>query len=1332
MNHDKKYGFETVLLLEKYLIYKEHQFGGFVDNVPRVKVSPYDPRNKEEILFGGNRGGDRMASLDNHHGYAAIYAKYLKPFLDNGLAINIAEVGILMGSGLALWCDLFPDSDVYGFDINLDYTKNNIPNLKNLGAFSTNEPLLYELDQFIDNTQYLQKIFGNKKINICIDDGFHSNETILKSFKSFLPFLAENFVYFIEDNAEVHKELMDEYPELDIEVDGEMTVIYRKAKENLEKKVSKPLSIMFISHSSDLNGAERSLFDLITKFVKRGVECAVILHSDGPLKKILNLNGVPVYVVPSSSSWWCQLAARNYSSYDDTYFFNIQENIRNDLLPLIQNIKPTLIYSQTIVKPVGAILAQMAGIPHIVAAREYGELDHGLNFRFGFQKSMKAIYEDSDLVFAVTNDVKNTVFGSNATKAIVVHSSIAIDETKLGNSHIAYKPIDKNNAIKLCMPAAILKSKGQLDAVLACKILVDKGYNIQLNLYSNEGESRYTQLIQTYINDHNLSDYIHLLPFSSNNLQLVYDADILLSCSVCEAFGRTMLEAALLKRPFVYANSGGGKEAFTDGVHALAYDSGNYEQLASKIEETIKEPLAVKKRVDTVYAYVKNNFNDNRYVDTQINAIENMLPSWKKRDKSACAELIAANIDYRYLADHYSKVTMAIQVFLSSDYNFCESNAFFHHAVGLEQNSCVTLKIPTNLANYHNIRIDLGDIPQMLSINHITVKDVNNQIVWEWLGNLSELYATNELQWINDKIIFCKGNDPYLIIPTIHSNNPLQTIEIALQILSLKEKAQIVTAKIDEANHCNAMILQAREEIKIKDDSICQLNDAIDYLNNQIIMIQSTRGYRALGLARKLINKLFPLGSVRRKLVKYLFYKPLKLAYKAVRFFVEQLRIFFEKYSIKKKAQTLNDEITIAFHHEAPFKYLELDFRKSQDTDKSLIFHSTGICTSQVKRKPFYSGCIYIITPIYNGYEYLEALFDDIYNNTDLPYKLIVVNDCSSDKRVSPFLANQQNIFDDKMILIDNTVNLGFIKSVNRGLALAKDHVVIVNTDVRLPKNWLSRLISPLIIDDTIASVTPFSNSATIFSLPLMVLDSKQQDLPENEVSLEDIDNILQSINVDAHKYFEFPTGVGFCMGMNKKTIDEIGFFDEIFAKGYCEENDWCMRAISKGYRNILVPNLFIYHKHGGSFASLEKKNLITSNHQILLNRHPSYDLKVRESLNSHYLKFHDYASILYYGAFKCKKILLVNCCEEDDSAFALLNSISAEKDKYMFFIFQFKPSNSSYKLTISYKRDVITFSMLDKKIMMEILSIVGFDAMEGKKLSSNDELSKIIPELLY
>ena len=247
-----------------------------------------------------------------------------------------------------------------------------------------------------------------------------------------------------------------------------------------------------------------------------------------------------------------------------------------------------------------------------------------------------------------------------------------------------------------------------------------------------------------------------------------------------------------------------------------------------------------------------------------------------------------------------------------------------------------------------------------------------------------------------------------------------------------------------------------------------------------------------------------------------------------------------------------------------------------------------------------------IIIPVYNGYEYLEALFDSIEKYTTSPYRLIVVNDSSPDERVKPLLLKRLEKYPTS-IFIDHVENKGFVKSVNEAYSHTSNHFLILNTDTEVPEFWMERLMYPIIHMEKVASTTPFTNSGQIASFPNFIAD--------NEIFEGMNVNVLDSVfrNIDPENFYEeVPTGVGFCMGINYDLIQEIGFFvEEEFGKGYGEENDWCQRAIQNGYKNLMVPNLFVYHKHGGSFSAEEKESLMKENAIKLLNKHPNYDKDV-------------------------------------------------------------------------------------------------------------------------
>ena len=275
-----------------------------------------------------------------------------------------------------------------------------------------------------------------------------------------------------------------------------------------------------------------------------------------------------------------------------------------------------------------------------------------------------------------------------------------------------------------------------------------------------------------------------------------------------------------------------------------------------------------------------------------------------------------------------------------------------------------------------------------------------------------------------------------------------------------------------------------------------------------------------------------------------------------------------------------------------------------------------------------------IIVPIYNGYDYLVTLFEDL-RKTEMKSRIILVDDKSPDSRVHE-LERAYAAKHDNVILIESEENYGFVKSVNRGLEIAQGHVALVNTDTELPTGWLERLMYPVIFEKKVATSTPYTNSGTIFSFPNMGINNEIY----HGYDVEAIDSGFRMIKP---RYTNAPTGVGFCMGMNKEAIKEIGFLDyEAYDRGYAEENDWCQKALKNGWRNVHVENLFVYHKHGGSFLSDEKKKLIENHLEILKSRFPDYDGQVNNHMTADankeireimqmYIDTHNTNSILFF-----------------------------------------------------------------------------------------------------
>ena len=351
-------------------------------------------------------------------------------------------------------------------------------------------------------------------------------------------------------------------------------------------------------------------------------------------------------------------------------------------------------------------------------------------------------------------------------------------------------------------------------------------------------------------------------------------------------------------------------------------------------------------------------------------------------------------------------------------------------------------------------------------------------------------------------------------------------------------------------------------------------------------------------------------------------------------------------------------------------------------------------------RKEIINKSVDVIIPIYNGFSYLNKLFESLYH-TKLMMRIIVINDCSPDKRIDKYMSElcQKK---DNIIYIKNAVNMGFVKSVNKGLTIAKNDVALVNTDVEVPEQWLERLMYPIFKDKFVASTTPYTNCGTICSFPEMGKDNRIFD----NRSLIFVDTLFKNV---VPTYTEMPTGVGFCMGMSLKAIKEVGLLDEKnFGKGYGEENDWCQRAIKKGYKNVHVENLFVYHKHGGSFQSEEKNRLLEENTKKLLYKYPEYmkDIAVyfENDNNKVYRKYALFQCLMQIEAPTSLFFNHVLGGGANDYLLSKKEKIIESNEKYIEFTYNVYANN--YQIQINYKDYELklcskTFTKLFSKIKL-------------------------------
>lgn len=248
-----------------------------------------------------------------------------------------------------------------------------------------------------------------------------------------------------------------------------------------------------------------------------------------------------------------------------------------------------------------------------------------------------------------------------------------------------------------------------------------------------------------------------------------------------------------------------------------------------------------------------------------------------------------------------------------------------------------------------------------------------------------------------------------------------------------------------------------------------------------------------------------------------------------------------------------------------------------------------------------------IIVPVYGGEKDTIACIESILASTYcIEAELVVINDASPE----PGLVDWLNANAHRFTLLHNEINLGFVGTVNRGMALyLEQDVVLVNSDTEVAGDWLDRLQKAAYSTANTGSVTPFSNNATICSYPRFCQDN---ELPDG-YDVARLDELCARVN--AGQLVDIPTAVGFCMYIRRDCLNDAGGFNaELFGRGYGEENEFCMRSAKRGWRHVLTADTFVYHKGGVSFAETQSENQLHG-HRVLTGLYPDYDWIIQQHI---------------------------------------------------------------------------------------------------------------------
>lgn len=224
-----------------------------------------------------------------------------------------------------------------------------------------------------------------------------------------------------------------------------------------------------------------------------------------------------------------------------------------------------------------------------------------------------------------------------------------------------------------------------------------------------------------------------------------------------------------------------------------------------------------------------------------------------------------------------------------------------------------------------------------------------------------------------------------------------------------------------------------------------------------------------------------------------------------------------------------------------------------------------------------------------------------------LPNRLVVIDEGIAEP--AQRISLRQLADEGRIDLLSSEGSLCLFESINRGIALSSTaDVVLLSADIEVPRHFLDRLYRAAYSDPTIATVTPLSKTLAGLSLSRANLW---------EMPCEMLDAICQEVNAGA--VVDIPTVFRYCTYIKRAALDDVGMFDIRSSQDECGvEDDFQLRALLRGWRNVCVPSVYVRHVGATSFTGSPAEGVrLGDDVQILATRYPFYPTLVSSFLRT-------------------------------------------------------------------------------------------------------------------
>ena len=229
-----------------------------------------------------------------------------------------------------------------------------------------------------------------------------------------------------------------------------------------------------------------------------------------------------------------------------------------------------------------------------------------------------------------------------------------------------------------------------------------------------------------------------------------------------------------------------------------------------------------------------------------------------------------------------------------------------------------------------------------------------------------------------------------------------------------------------------------------------------------------------------------------------------------------------------------------------------------------------------------------LILPVYNSEKYIEECLDSVETQTFKDFELIIINDNSQDNTTEILKKRGHKFY-------SNDENLGFCKTINKGIKLAKgEYVVFLDHDMVYEPDYLKK---SFVEDADLIGARSYyykdKNQIRSFNIKINPITGRTSVVGRDEVDKGQYDSLKEIEAIGAGSLI-----------VKKSVFENVGLFNEKLIM-YFVDLDFCLRARKKGYKIVLSKAKCFHKKQEVGLMTKDQKKRYFHDKEIFMRNYP-------------------------------------------------------------------------------------------------------------------------------